>query len=65
MGSSFSKLGQSTISGAPNYYQPAPEYDELFASIAQSVDADERYAGLQSLKALFDADLPSRQFTAT
>ncbi len=42
----------------PNYYQPAPEYDELFASIAQSVDADERYAGLQSLKALFDADLP-------
>lgn len=42
----------------PNYYQPAPEYDELFTSIAQSVDVDERYAGLQSMKALFDADVP-------
>lgn len=42
----------------PNYYQPAPEYDELFASVAQSVDGDERYAGLQTMKALFDADVP-------
>ena len=42
----------------PNYYQPAPEFDELFASVAQSVDVDERYAGLQSLKAIFDADVP-------
>ena len=43
----------------PNYYQPPPEYDELFASIAQSVDVDERYAGLQSLKAILDADVPA------
>ena len=42
----------------PNYYQPVPEYDELFTSIAQSVDADGRYAGLQAMKALFDADVP-------
>ena len=42
----------------PNYYQPAPEYDQHFAAIAQSVDAEERYAGLQALKALFDADVP-------
>lgn len=42
----------------PNYYQPVPEYDELFTSIAQSVNADERYAGLQAMKALFDADVP-------
>ena len=42
----------------PNYYQPAPAYDELFGAIAQSVDVDERYAGLQSMKALFDADVP-------
>ena len=42
----------------PNYYQPAAEYDELFTSIAQSVDAEERYAGLQALKTLFDADVP-------
>ena len=42
----------------PNYYQPPAEYDELFASITQSVDADVRYAGLQSMKALVDADLP-------
>jgi len=42
----------------PNYYQPVPEYDELFTSIAQSVDADARYAGLQAMKALFDADVP-------
>ena len=43
----------------PNYYQPPPEYDQLFASIAQSVDVDERYAGLQSLKAILDADVPA------
>lgn len=42
----------------PNYYQPAAEYDELFTAIARSVDVDERYAGLQAMKALFDADVP-------
>ena len=42
----------------PNYYQPAPEYDELFTSIAQSVNVDERFAGLQSMKALFNSDVP-------
>lgn len=42
----------------PNYYQPAAEYDELFRSIAQSVDADARYAGLQAMKALINADVP-------
>ena len=42
----------------PNYYQPPAEFDELFTSIAQSVDVDERYAGLQSMKAIFDADVP-------
>jgi peptide/nickel transport system substrate-binding protein len=42
----------------PNYYQPGAEYDELFTSIAQSVDAEERYAGLQALKTLVDADVP-------
>ena len=42
----------------PNYYQPVAEYDERFAAIAQSVDADERYADLQAMKALFHADVP-------
>ncbi len=42
----------------PNYYQPVSEYDELFTSVAQSVDEEERYAGIQSMKALVDADVP-------
>ncbi len=42
----------------PNYYQPPTEYDEIFASISQSVDVDARYAGLQSLKEIMDADVP-------
>ena len=41
----------------PNYYQPSAEYDEIFTSISQTVDADARYQGLQRLKEIFDADV--------
>jgi peptide/nickel transport system substrate-binding protein len=42
----------------PNYYQPPPIFDEIFASISQSVDSEARYDGLQRLKEIFDEDVP-------